>query len=104
MFQGYFSYDKKGPYYCWLPETTQEKRDAKKEIKRLNNKIKPALRTAQEIETSVRRLNLRQNPSGRKPTQKFTIKTGKLGRGKKGGIDQYRYQRLILLLKLLPFT
>ena len=104
MFWGCFSYDKKGPYHCQLPETAQEKRDSKKEIERLNNEIEPALRTAWEIENGVRRLNLRQNPSGRKPTQKFTTKTGKLGRGKKGGIDQYRYQRLILLLKLLPFA
>ena len=58
IFQGYFSYDKKGPYYYQLPKTVQEKRDSKKEIKRLNNKIKPTLRTAQEIKNSVRRLNL----------------------------------------------
>jgi transposase len=104
MFWGCFSYNKKGPYHCWLPETAQEKRDAEKEIERLNNEIEPTLRTAWEIETGVRRLNLRQNPSGRKPTWKFTAKTGKLGRGKRGGIDWYRYQRLILLPKLLPFA
>ena len=104
MFWGCFSYDKKGPCHCWLPETTQEKRDAEKEIERLNDEIEPALRTAWEIETGIRRLNLRQNPSGRKPTWKFTAKTGKLGRGKKGGIDWYRYQRHILLPKLLLFA
>ena len=59
MFWGCFSYDKKGPCHCWLPETTQEKRDAEKEIERLNDEIEPALRTAWEIETGVRRLNLR---------------------------------------------
>ncbi|KAJ5381031.1 uncharacterized protein N7496_003459 [Penicillium cataractarum] len=104
MFWGCFSYDKKGPCHCSLPETGKEKRDAEKEVERLNKEIEPTLRTSWEIETGLRRLNMRQNLGGRKPTWKFTAKTGKLGRGKKGGIDWYRYQHLILLPKLLPFA
>ncbi len=102
MFLGCFSYDKKGPSHCWLPETTQGKRDIEKEMDRLNNEIKPTLRTTQEI-NRVRRLNIRQRPTAtiRKPIQKFTAKTSKLGRRKRGNIDQYRYQRLILLPKLV---
>ena len=49
------------------------------------------------------RIGLR-NKSGQKPTWKFTAKTGKLSRGKGGGIDWWRYQKEILIPKLLPFA
>lgn len=103
MFWGCFSYDKKGRSRCWLPETAHGKRDIEKEMDHLNNEIKPTLRTTQEIKTRVRRLNIRQRPTAtiRKPIQKFTAKTSKLGRRKRGNSDQYRYQRLILLPKLV---
>jgi hypothetical protein len=104
MFWGCFSYDKKGPCYCWQPETAQEKRIAEQEIEQLNCQIEQSLRDQWELETSMRRVNLRRQPAGKKPQWKFTKKTGKLSRGGKGGIDWYRYQKLILLPKLLPFA
>lgn len=104
MFWGCFSYDKKGPCHCWQPETAQEKRIAEQEIEQLNCQIEQSLRDQWELETSMRRVNLRRQPAGKKPQWKFTKKTGKLSRGGKGGIDWYRYQKLILLPKLLPFA
>ncbi|KMP03202.1 hypothetical protein CIRG_02894 [Coccidioides immitis RMSCC 2394] len=35
---------------------------------------------------------------------KFTVKTGKLVRQGKGGVDWYRYQKEVLLAKLFPFV
>lgn len=52
----------------------------------------------------MRRVNIRRQPTGKKLTWRFTRQTSKLSRGRKGGIDWYRYQKLILLLKLLPFA
>lgn len=44
MFWGCFSYDKKGPYHCWCPETALEKRQSEQEIKTLNQELEPILR------------------------------------------------------------
>jgi hypothetical protein len=53
----------------------------------------------------MQRVNLRRQVPGRKPVWKFTKKTGKLVReAKSGGIDWYRYGKVILLDKLLPFA
>ncbi|KAJ5160333.1 uncharacterized protein N7482_007337 [Penicillium canariense] len=104
MFWGCFTYDKKGPYYCWKPETAQEKRESEQEIEQLNCEIEPILKADWELETQMRRVNLRRQPAGKRPIWKFNQKTGKLGRGRKGGIDWYRYQKLILIPKLLPFA
>jgi transposase len=43
MFWGCFSYDKKGPCHCWLPETKQEKEQAEKAIEKLNEELEPIL-------------------------------------------------------------
>ncbi len=52
----------------------------------------------------MRRMGLR-NKGGRKPVWKWDKKHGKVTReGKKGGIDWYRYQKEILLPKLIPFA
>ena len=46
-----------------------------------------------------------RNLIGRKPEWKWDKAHGKIVRdGKKGGIDWYRYQTIILLKKLIPFA
>jgi hypothetical protein len=103
MFWGCFSYDKKGPCHCWSPETPQEKRDAEKVLKELNQELEPRAKEQWELNTKMARLGLRNKP-GRKPAWNWTQKNGKLERGKGGGIDWFRYQSKILLPKLLPFA
>ena len=103
MFWGSFSYDKKGPCHIWKPETAAEKKAAQADLDRLNQEIEPQAKEEWELETSMKRMGLR-NPGGKKPTWKFTEKTGKLTRSGKGGIDWYRYQQKILLAKLIPFA
>lgn len=51
----------------------------------------------------MRRIGLRNKP-GKKPEWKFTADTGRLTRGKGGGIDWWRYCSEILIPKLLPFV
>lgn len=105
MFWGSFCYDRKGPYHCWLLETATEKRASEVLIEEWNKDLEPILRENWELENGLRRINLRQNPPGKKPTWKFTKKNGKLTReGSKGGIDWYRYHTTILIPKLLPFA
>ena len=104
MFWGSFSYERKGPCHCWAPETAQEKRTAVSEIEKLNEEIEPVLKEQWQLETAMRKLNLRHQPKGKRPEWRWNSKTGKLGRGSKGGIDWYRYQKLILRPKLLPFA
>ena len=104
MFWGCFSYDFKGPCHCWRPETAPEKREAEREIEQLNTEIEPKLRDQWKLEIAMRRMNLERQTPGRKPEWVFNRRTGKLSRGQKGGIDWYRYQKKILLPKLLPFA
>lgn len=104
MFWGCFSYDKKGPCHCWLPETAAERRDSEILIQQWNTELEPILRSQWELQTGIRRLNLRQLP-GPKPTWRWNTRTGKLSRSKaKGGIDWYRYHIKVLIPKLLPFA
>jgi transposase len=92
MFWGCFSWDKKGPCHIWTKETAHQRKEADKELIKLNEALEPALKMEWEISTGMRRMNLRRRPSGKKPQWRFTKKNGKLVReGKAGGIDWYRY-------------
>jgi transposase len=105
MFWGCFSYDKKGPMHIWTPETAQEKKIAAQELETLNTLREPELKAEWEVNTAMRRMNLRRQTPGKKPEWKFTEKNGKLVRNAKaGGIDWYRYGKVILIGKLIPFA
>lgn len=103
MFWGCFSYDQKGPCHIWKPETKKEKELATKDLERLNAELEPIMKEEWELTTGMRRLGLRKKP-GRTPQWKWTKETGKLVRGSGSGIDWYRYQKEVLILKLLPFA
>ena len=104
MFWGCFTYDKKGPCHCWLPETKAEKTKATKEIAAMNVALEPVMKEQWELETGLKRLGLRNLP-GVKPQWKWDVKHGKLERTKGGGgIDWYRYQTVVLIPKLFPFA
>jgi hypothetical protein len=47
---------------------------------KMNARLEPECRLEWEIETGVRRLNVRRNVGGPKPKWKFTEETGKLER------------------------
>jgi transposase len=102
MFWGCFSYDKKGPYHIWKPETKKEKEEADREIKKLNAELEPILREEWELVTPMSRVGLR-NKRGRKPVWKWDEKHGKLVRGGNGGIDWWRYCSQVVVPKLIPF-
>ena len=105
MFWGSFSYDKKGPFHIWKTETKKEKEAATKELNALNAAAEPEAKAAWELVTAMRRLNLRGGTRGRKPMWKYDKVHGALVReAKRGGIDWYRYQKLILIPKLIPFA
>jgi len=66
MFWGSLSYDMKGPYHCWEPETAKEKEVAKEEIEQLNKELEPLMKKEWELQNGLNRLSLRNLP-GRKP-------------------------------------
>lgn len=103
MFWGSFSWDMKGPSHCFLPETPADSKIADATIRELNKEYEPEKKAEWELATGLRRLQLRQL-KGRKPTWRYSVKTGKLERSKKGGIDWYRYQKDIILPKIIPFA
>lgn len=98
MFWGAFSYDRKGPGHCWKPETKKEKDDAGKDLEFLNKGLEEW-----ELATGMRRIGLRNKP-GVRPTWNWNASTGKLVRVGSGGIDWYRYWKVILEPKLFPFA
>ena len=105
MFWGCFSYDKKGPCHIWDDETPAEKKEAKEWLEQRNQELEEICRQEWELETAMRRLNVRRKVGGIKPKWRWTEKTGKLERkALRGGIDWYRYYRTILEKKLLPFA
>ena len=104
MFWGCFTYDKKGPYHCWGPETAAEKKAADEAIVKLNETLEPEMREAWELENGMRRLKLRSN-RGPQPRFRWNKQSGMLARGnKKGGIDWWSYRSKILIPKLFPFA
>ena len=104
MFWGSFTYDRKGPCHVWKAETAKEKREATAWIDKINEELEPKMKAEWELNTAMSRTGLRNKP-GKKPEWKRNKETGKVVRdGKRGGIDCYRYQKEILLKKLLPFA
>lgn len=104
MFWGCFSYDQKGPCHIWQPETKAEKAAATAEINSLNAELEPKCREEWELYNGVRRCKLSTRSRGRKPTWRWSQKTGMLARRNGNGIDWWRYRQKILLEKLLPFA
>lgn len=104
MFWGCFTYDKKGPFHIWQPETAKEKKAADEALEVLNASLEAEARLRWELESGVARIGLRSKP-GSKPKWRWCEATGKLIRRQKGnGVDWYRHQTQILIPKLLPFA
>ena len=105
MFWGCFSYDQKGPCHIWEDETPAEKKEAKKWLEERNAELEPLCKQAWELKTALQRLRITRNVGGPKPRWRWCEKTGKLERkASRGGIDWYRYYKVILEKKLLPFA
>ena len=66
------------------------KKTAEDWLRTINNEMESELKSQWELETSMRRVGLR-NKRGVKLKWSFTEKTGKLIRKSKGGVDFYRY-------------
>jgi transposase len=105
MFWGCFTYDKKGPFHIWKAETAAQKKAAQAELDAKNAAIEAENREIWELETAMRRINITRNQGGRRPAWRHTKETGAYIRHKgKGGIDWYRYQKEVLVPKLIPFA
>jgi transposase len=88
-----FSWDSKGPLYIYDPESALQRRNADKAIEEMNKDLEPVYRQEWELNTALRRLQLRPR-GGRKPEFQWNEKNGKLVRKGKGGVDWYRYQKV----------
>jgi transposase len=102
MWWSAFCYDDKGPYHIWEKETKEEKAECKEEIVRRNAKRYESDKAAWEAYYASKHKVTRAKPI---PPFKHTPKWGlievKTGRG---GINWYRYQKKILIEKLIPFA
>ena len=104
MWWSCFTWDDKGPWHIWKKETAQERKIADTDLQQLNEALEPLMRQEWELTTGVNRsMSLRGQPKGKKPVWKWNKKNGKLVRDSKGGIDWYRYGKLIVLQKIIPF-
>jgi transposase len=59
MVWGCFTYDKKGPLHIFEPETSQQKKQAEREINLLNEQLEPQYRAEWEVNMQMSRLGLR---------------------------------------------
>jgi hypothetical protein len=105
MFWACFSYDKKGPCHIWKKEIEKEKKEIQKYINRWNRGNENRLKEEWEFANGLKRINLARQPAGKKPVWKFNEQNSKrVRKNKKERIDWYRYGKLILKEKLLPFA
>lgn len=103
QFWGCFTYDSKGPCHVWHPETTQEKKKAQEELEALNAELEPILREQWESQNRLKR-SKPGGTVGRRPQWKWDAKHGKLTRREGSGVDWYRYQKEILMARLIPYA
>lgn len=103
IFWGSFTYEFKGPYHIYKNKSAEEKKAATEEVRQLNERREPHLRQTWEASTALRRLRLNSGNPGKKPTWKFTSKTGKLTLRSLDGIGWYRHWKEILVPRLIPF-
>jgi hypothetical protein len=102
MVWGAFSYDKKGPFHIWAPGTAQDKKRAEQEITLLNQQLEPIRQAEWELNTSMARLKLRNGRApGRAPIWKWNKKNGLLSRDSKGGVDWYRYYKVVFSFSMV---
>lgn len=104
MFWGCFSYDQKGPYHIWKAETAADRKLADEDLGQMNAALEPIMRAEWELTNPMSRLRIDRRTPGRVLQWRWTKKTGKLTRGKGKGIDWYRYQKLVMIPKLIPFA
>ena len=90
MFWGCYSYDKKGFFHIWKPETQKKKEQSVKKLDRLNQLLEADARETWELETTMINMRLR-NRRGRKLRWKWNKKHGKIVRDEKEGVDWWRY-------------
>ena len=80
------------------------KKKAKIKLQQMNDELEAVEKENWEITNGMRRLSTRNMP-GKKPVWKWNEDHGKIVRkAKRGGIDWWRYQNVILLSKLIPFV
>ncbi len=105
MFQGCFTYNKKGPCHIWKDETAAEKKEAIEFIQKQNEEHEAKHKAKWELNTAIARIGIQRNRGSRKLVWKHTTKNRAMTQsGQKGGIDQWRYQKHILKAKLIPFA
>jgi hypothetical protein len=104
MFWRCFSYNKRGPCHIWEDETKAKKAEADQWLEEQNKALEPICKAECELETAMRRVRITSKMPGKPPLWRWNKNTGKLVRDSKGGIDWYRYYRLVLEPKLLPFA
>ena len=110
MFWGSFSYDKKGPCHVWEKETAEERKERKEDLDARNALIEAANKRKWQ---ATQRAWLkdwidkhdRRRPGGVRKTWKHTEENGAfVVKPRRNGINWYRYQKHILIAKLLPFA
>ena len=104
MFWECYSYDKKSSFHIWKSETAKEKKLIEEELNILNKRLESETKLNWELKTDLRRMKLR-NSEERSSRWVWNQKHEKITRDdKKRDIDWYRYQKKILIDKLLFFA
>ena len=105
MWWSAFSYDKKGPFHIWEEETKEERGACARDLAERNAARYENDKVNWELENGIRRLRATSTMPSPKSvfkhdenTRAYVLKEGK------GGINWYRYQKVILEPLLLLFA
>lgn len=103
MFWGSFTYKERGPCHIYPVESAPMKKQALKDIEKLNETLEPVKKAAWEQAQEEKRKKMKRPPSV--PAKwKWDKDHGKLSRSERGGIDWYRYWKEIQTDKLIPLA
>jgi len=103
IFWGSFSYFSKGPCHIFRPESASERKRSELKVRELNAELEPLKKVLWQRKWDEKARVAKRRPS-KQPEWKWSSKTGKLERSKRGGIDWFRYWSEIQMAKLIPFA
>ena len=87
--------------HCWKSETEKEKREASKQLDRINRALESHAKAILAEKQREKRANSTRK-GGKQATWKWDKDHGKIERDSKGGIDWYRYQKVIVYACVKP--
>ena len=90
--------------HFWKPESPKQEKEAEEKLAELNEVLEPYVKADWEAKQKTLRASRKGRRRRERAVWKWNKSHGKIVWDGRGGIDLYRYQKYILLPKLIPFA